>query len=131
MDEPQLTIAGLARSAGVGVETVRYYERQGLIQQPTRSTGTYRKYGVDHIRRIRFIKRAQELGFTLAEIDSLLALEDGSDRHSVQRIAAARLEQVRGRIADLRRIERTLAHLIEDCKKQTTPSCPIIDALVH
>ena len=131
MNEPQLTIAGLARSAGVGVETVRYYERRRLIPQPTRSTGTYRKYGSDHIRRIQFIKRAQELGFTLAEIESLLALEDGSDRRSVQRIAAARLEQVRGRITDLRRIERTLAHLIEDCKKQATPSCPIIDALVR
>jgi MerR family mercuric resistance operon transcriptional regulator len=131
MDEPQLTIAGVAQSAGVGVETVRYYERRGLIRQPRKSSGAYRKYGSDHVRRIRFVKRAQELGFTLSEIESLLALEDGSDRESVQRIASARLEEVSARIADLRRIERTLAHLIEDCRKQATPSCPIIGALVR
>jgi MerR family mercuric resistance operon transcriptional regulator len=131
MDEAPLTIAGVARTAGVGVETVRYYERRGLIAQPKKSGGAYRRYGSDHVARIRFVKRAQELGFTLAEVQSLLKLEDGTDRKSIQRIAAERLQQVRARIADLRRIERTLAHLIDDCKKEATPSCPIIGALVR
>ena len=124
-----LTIAGLARAASVGVETVRYYERRGLIAQPKRVNGAYRRYGPDHVRRIRFVKRAQELGFTLEEIESLLRLEDGTDRRSIQRIAAERLDQVRGRIADLCRIERTLAHLLDDCKKGKTPHCPIIGAI--
>jgi MerR family mercuric resistance operon transcriptional regulator len=124
----EFTIAAIARAAGVGVETVRYYERRGLITQPQKTTG-YRRYGSDHVRRIRFVKRGQELGFTLEEIESLLKLEDGTDRRSVQRIATERLDQVRGRIQDLRRIERTLTHLLEDCKTGTTPRCPIIGAI--
>ncbi|HYC48669.1 MAG TPA: MerR family transcriptional regulator [Burkholderiales bacterium] len=129
MDDGQLTIAGVARTAGVGVETVRYYERRGLIAQPKKSLGSYRRYGSDHVGRIRFVKRAQELGFTLDEVESLLKLEDGTDRRSIQKIAAERLQQVRGRIADLRRIERTLAHLLEDCRDRGTPQCPIIGAI--
>ena len=124
-----LTIAGLAREASVGVETVRYYERRGLITQPKRINGAYRRYGSDHVRRIQFVKRAQELGFTLEEIESLLMLEDGTDRRSIQKIANERLTQVRERISDLRRIERTLSHLLDDCKKGGTPHCPIIGAI--
>ena len=131
MDEPRFTIAAVAREAGVGVETVRYYERRGLIAQPKKALGSIRRYGSHHVRRIRFVKRAQELGFTLDEVDSLLELEDGSDRRSIQRIAGMRLEEVRSRISDLRRIERTLAHLIEHCRSGATPSCPIIDAIVR
>ena len=124
-----LTIAGLAREASVGVETVRYYERRGLIAQPKRINDAYRRYGLDHVRRIRFVKRAQELGFTLGEIESLLKLEDGADRRSIQKIAGKRLTQIRERIADLRRIERTLAHVLDDCKRGGTPQCPIIGAI--
>ena len=123
------TIAGLAREANVGVETVRFYERRGLIAQPKRTDGAYRRYGSDHVRRIRFVKRAQELGFTLDEIESLLKLEDGADRRSIQKIAGERLDQVRTRIADLRRIESTLKHLLDDCKKGGAPYCPIIGAI--
>ena len=129
MQAIEMTIAGLARAAGVGVETVRYYERRGLVPQPKRPSGSYRRYGRDHVRRIRFVKRAQELGFTLQEIESLLKLEDGTDRRSVQRVAGERLAQVRSRIADLRRIERTLTHLLDDCKTGATPRCPIISAI--
>lgn len=129
MQSSDLTIAGVADAAGVGVETVRYYERRGLIAQPEKTRGAYRRYGSDHVRRIRFVKRAQELGFTLEEIESLLELEDGTDRRSIQTIAGERLAQVRGRIADLKRIERTLSHLLEDCRKGTTPRCPIIGAI--
>ena len=129
MEDASLTIARVAKAAQVGVETVRYYERRGLVPQPTRKVGAYRRYDRSHVARIRFIKRAQELGFTLEEIESLLALEDGTNRRSIQKIAAARLEQVRDRISDLRRIERTLAHLLADCKDGATPHCPIIAAI--
>ena len=114
----------------MGVETVRYDERRGLVPQPTKLNGAYRKYNSDHVRRIRFIRRAQELGFTLTEIESLLALEDGTDRRSIQKIAATRLDEVRSRIADLKRVERTLTHLLADCRNGATPACPIIGALV-
>ena len=130
MNETQLTIAKAARAAGVGVETVRYYERRGLLAQPKRGIGPYRYYQPDHVQRIRFIKRAQKLGFTLQEIASLLKLEDGADRRSIRRIAGARLEDTRRRIADLKRIEGVLAHLLHDCETHAKAlRCPIIAAI--
>lgn len=130
MQEQSLTIAGVARGAGVGVETVRYYERRGLVQQPVRPLGAVRRYGRTHVDRIRFIKRAQELGFTLDEIETLLELEDGTDRRSIRRIAAVRLEEIRGRIRDLKRMEQTLAHLLHECEEHgEAPRCPIIGAI--
>jgi MerR family mercuric resistance operon transcriptional regulator len=130
MGNEHLTIARVAKSAGVGVETVRYYERKGLVPQPKRGAGAYRHYQPDHIKRIRFIKRAQDLGFTLQEISSLLKLEDGADRRSIRSIAGARLEETRHRIADLKRIEGVLAHLLHDCEAHAkAPRCPIIAAI--
>jgi MerR family mercuric resistance operon transcriptional regulator len=130
MQDGKLTIARVAHAAGVGVETVRYYERRGLVPQPTQRIGSYRHYLPDHVRRIRFIKRAQDLGFTLQEIASLLELEDGTDRRSIRRIAEARLEDTRRRIADLKRIEGVLAHLLHDCATHAkAPRCPIIAAI--
>jgi MerR family mercuric resistance operon transcriptional regulator len=131
MEDSGLTIARLARDAGVGVETVRFYERRGLIAQPARQGGGYRRYGPDHVRRIQFVRRAQELGFTLDEIASLLELEDGTNRAQVRRIAAARLTQIRERVADLRRMERALSHLLEHCETERAPRCPIIDAMTR
>ncbi len=130
MNDASYTIAGLAQASGVGVETVRYYERRGLVAQPARVVGAYRRYGPDHVHRIRFIRRAQEIGFNLEEIESLLELEDGTDRRSIRRIAAARLEETRRKIADLRRIERVLAHLLHECEAHAgSPRCPIIAAI--
>ena len=130
MAEGGFTIGRLAAAAGVNVETVRYYERRGLISQPARAMGGYRRYGGGHVHRIRFIKRAQDLGFTLEEIESLLKLEDGTDRRSIRRIAAARLKDTRRRIADLRRIERALSHLLHECETHAkSPRCPIIAAI--
>ena len=123
------TIAALAREAGVGVETVRYYERRGLIAQPPRENGGYRRYGAQHLTRILFVRRAQELGFTLEEIATLLELEDGSDRRRIQRVAAERLAQVRARMADLKRIERALAQALHACEAGESPHCPIIGAI--
>jgi MerR family mercuric resistance operon transcriptional regulator len=130
MQETDLTIAGVARGAGVGVETVRYYERRGLVPQPARALGTIRRYGRAHVARIRFIRRAQELGFTLEEIETLLKLEDGTDRRSIRRIATERLEETRRRIRDLKRMERALAHLLLECETDAAaPRCPIISAI--
>lgn len=124
------TIGDVAEAAGVGVETVRYYERRGLVARPQRALGGYRRYGGDHVHRIRFIKRAQALGFSLGEIETLLELEDGTDRRSIRRIAAARLEDTRHRIADLKRIERVLTHLLHDCEAHArSQRCPIIAAI--
>jgi MerR family mercuric resistance operon transcriptional regulator len=124
-----LTIARAAQAAEVGVETIRYYERRGLISQPTQKRGAYRTYDSKHVARIRFIKRAQELGFTLEEIESLLGLEDGNDRKKIQEIASARLGQIRQRLKDLRRMERVLSHLLDDCRTRAALKCPIIDAI--
>jgi len=130
MEDVSLTIAGLAREASVGVETVRYYERRGLVSKPSRTGGAYRRYGRGHVDRIRFVKRAQTLGFSLEEIQTLLELEDGTDRRSIRRIAGARLEETRRRIADLQRIERVLAHLLHECESHSkAPRCPIIGAI--
>ena len=89
MVDVTLTIARAADAAAVGVETIRYYERRGLIPQPTQKIGAYRQYGSKHVARIRFIKRAQELGLTLEEVESLLELEDGTNRTKIQQIAGA------------------------------------------
>lgn len=130
MHQADFTIGDVADAAGVGVETVRYYERRGLVPQPGRGLGSYRRYGSGHVDRIRFIKRAQVLGFSLEEIATLLELEDGTDRRSIRRIAAARLEETRRRIADLKRIEHVLAHLLHECEAHSkAPRCPIIGAI--
>lgn len=130
MDQGNITIGDVAEAAGVGVETVRYYERRGLVPQPNRGLGSIRRYGSGHVGRIRFIKRAQALGFSLEEIATLLELEDGTDRRSIRRIAAARLEETKRRISDLRRIERVLAHLLHECEAHgKSPACPIIAAI--
>ena len=131
MDDASLTIARVAQAAEVGVETVRYYERRGLVPRPTRKVGAYRRYDGKHVARLRFIRRAQDLGFTLEEIEGLLKLEDGTDRRSIRRIAGQRLEQIRGRIADLQRMEHALAHLLHDCEaNEKKPHCPIIAAII-
>jgi Hg(II)-responsive transcriptional regulator len=129
VEDATLTIARAADAASVGVETIRYYERRGLIPQPTQKIGAYRAYDSKHVARIRFIKRAQELGFTLEEVESLLELEDGANRTKIQQIASARLEQIRDRLRALKRMERTLAHLLEHCHSRATMRCPIIAAL--
>ena len=130
MRDGDLTIGHVAEAAGVGVETIRYYERRGLVSQPGKTVGAYRRYGPAHIDRIRFIKRAKTLGFSLEEIKSLLKLEDGADRLSIRYIAAARLEDTRRRVADLGRIESVLARLLYECETHGKAyRCPIIAAI--
>ena len=128
---PSLTIGRLARAADVGVETIRYYQQRKLLPIPGKS-GAFRQYAPELVERIRFVKRAQELGFTLQEIDGLLRLNDGTDRPSIRKIANARLAEIRAKLADLRRMERAIKNLVAECEhtKATLP-CPIIETLAR
>ncbi len=126
-----LTIGHLARVAGVGIETIRYYQQRELLPVPA-ATGTYRRYPIELTARIRFIKRAQELGFSLEEITELLRLEDGTDRSSIRRIAADRLSQIAQKLSDLKRMQKALNHLIDQCEHTSAGlPCPIIATLAQ
>jgi MerR family mercuric resistance operon transcriptional regulator len=120
-----LTIGGLAAAGSVGVETVRFYQRKGLLQTPTRQTGI-RRYGREDVRRLRFIKQAQTAGFTLAEVKELLELDAGEDRPRARELAAVRLEALAAKIAELRRARDALQRLARECAEGSTGRCPIL-----
>lgn len=127
-----MTRGEVADRADVNRETVRYYEQRGLIPKPRRSDGDYRTYDESYVERIRFIKRAQELGFSLSEIQDLLALQLDPDGAcgDVRSKATAKLEDVRDKIRDLQRIESVLGQLSVACSGEgTTGDCPILAAL--
>ncbi|MEW5893962.1 MAG: Hg(II)-responsive transcriptional regulator [Pseudomonadota bacterium] len=132
MREPaQFTIGGLAQAAGVNVETVRYYQRRGLLPEPARPPGGIRRYDRAALDRLGFIKSAQRLGFSLEEVAVLLKLDDGAHCREARTIAERKLREVRGRIADLRRIERALHQLTQTCASSGGDvSCPLIQALL-
>ena len=124
------TIGTLARNAGVNVETVRYYQRRGLLTEPARPLGGVRHYGEDALRRIEFIRQCQTLGFSLDEVGELLSLDDGRHCAEASSLAAHKLEDVRARLARLRRIERMLGQLLAQChRSRGLLRCPLIDAL--
>ncbi len=124
-----LTIGRLARAADVGVETIRYYQDRKLLPIPP-STGAFRHYPVRLVERIGFIKRAQELGFSLEEIRELLLLQDGTDRRSIRRVADARLSQIEAKLADLKRMQRVLKELLTRCEHtEAGLPCPIIGTI--
>jgi MerR family mercuric resistance operon transcriptional regulator len=126
------TIGGVARAAGVNVETVRYYQRTGLVPVPNRAYGSFREYPPEIATRVRFIKRAQLLGFTLAEVKNLLALDDGRSCSKAQGLAEMKLATVEARLADLTRMRRTLKNLIAQCGASGGKiRCPIIETLAH
>jgi MerR family mercuric resistance operon transcriptional regulator len=125
----EMSIGALARAAGVHVETVRYYQRRGLVDEPKRRTGTIRRYGVDAVKRLRFVRRAQELGFTLEEIGSLIELGDARNCRGARELAARKLDLVNARISDLRRMQQALGGLVAQCDRGRKASCPIIDSL--
>ncbi|WP_022834391.1 MerR family transcriptional regulator [Salisaeta longa] len=132
MPTDPLTTGDVAAQADVNVQTVRYYERRGLLPEPPRSAGGFRQYDASYVTRIRFIKRAQELGFTLEEIQELLALRatPTADRADVRAAAEAKRHEVQAKIRDLQRIAETLDHLITACKGHgSTDDCPILHAL--
>ena len=122
-----MMIARLAQTAGVGVETVRYYQRRGLLAVPA-SAGGVRRYGEQDVRRLRFIRMAQAAGFTLEEIGELIALDRTEDRGRVRALAAARLEALDARIAELVEARTALRRLADQCAADTRGPCPIIEA---
>jgi MerR family transcriptional regulator, mercuric resistance operon regulatory protein len=121
----------LSEFTGTNIETIRYYERAGLLPAPVRSSGGYRLYGTDHFKRLNFIRRARALGFSLAEVRKLLTLADQRKRPcaEVRAVAEAHLADVRAKIADLRRMERVLKDTVARCEAGTRTHCPMIDAL--
>ena len=126
----KLTIGALAQAAGINVETVRYYQRRKLLPIPPRRAGGFRYYGDDHVRRLRFIRRAQALGFSLQEIGRLLSLERERSCASAQALATVKLERVRERLRDLHRLEDALHGLVEQCAiSGGRITCPIIASL--
>lgn len=122
------TIGGLADAAGVGVETVRYYQRRGLLTEPARPPGEVRRYGAEDVKRLKFIRSAQAAGFTLAEIGELLALDASDDRARARELANARVAAIDAKIEELREARDALAGLARDCAKKRGGPCPILTA---
>ena len=125
-----IAIGELSRQTGCNVETVRYYERIGLLPKPSRR-GTYRQYDAEDVGRLAFVRRARELGFKLAEVRTLLELAAGSPEPcaEIREIAAIHLIDVRARLADLQAMERALAQAVQRCDAGDFPGCPVISAL--
>ncbi len=124
------TIGALARAAGVNVETIRFYQRRGLLTEPDKPLGGIRRYGEAEVARVLFIKAAQRIGFTLDEIAQLLQLDDGAHCSEARAIAEHKLADVRQRLNDLQRMEAALAQLVDRCaSRRGQVSCPLIDAL--
>lgn len=124
------SIGAFAEAAGVNVETIRFYQRKGLLPEPDKPTGSIRRYGQSDVARVRFVKSAQRLGFSLDEVTGLLKLDDGAHCDEARQLAEQKLADVRSKLADLRRIESALATLVQDCcVSRGNVSCPLISAL--
>ena len=128
-----MTIGGLAREGGVGVETVRFYQRRGLLGTPDRPTGTgttggVRRYDAEDVRRLRFIRSAQAAGFTLEEIGELLQLDAIDDRAKARKMATARIAVLDQKIAEMQTARTALARLARDCGSSQAGPCPILEA---
>lgn len=132
MDIPSsdLTIGAVASAADVGVETIRFYQRKGLLAQPQKPYGGIRRYGEADVARVAFIKAAQRLGFSLDEIAVLLALDDGTHCAEARQLAEQKLGEVRVKLADLRRMESALVQVVQACgRARATVYCPLISTL--
>jgi len=124
-------IGAVSKQTGCHIETIRYYERIGLLPSPSRSAGGYRRYGLEHLKRLTFVRRTRDLGFTLDEIRRLLRLADRRERSCAQArdLATAHLRDVQAKLQDLRVMERVLKGMIAQCADGTLPDCPLIEAL--
>ena len=131
MDENAgVTIGALADAAGVNVETIRFYQRKGLMPEPEKPYGSIRRYGAAELARVRFIKSAQRLGFSLEEVGELLKLEDGARCSEARQLAEQKLVAVRQKLSDLQRIESVLAGLVARCSAvRGRVNCPLIASL--
>jgi MerR family transcriptional regulator, mercuric resistance operon regulatory protein len=132
MPDSEIAIGELSRRTGCNIETIRYYERIGLIPVPRRRR-RYRRYAISDVGRLGFVKRARELGFALGEVRALLGLAAAgpSACAKARNLAASHLADVRSRIADLRRMERTLADAVRRCDADDDPRCPLIEAIAR
>ena len=127
----ELPIGEVSRRSGVNIETIRYYEKIGIMPAPVRSAGGYRLYALQHLKRLSFVRRGRELGFSLDELRGLLRLVDGHS-YTCEEVRALTLDhvaEVRRKIADLRRLERVMADMAAQCTGARIPKCPVIDAL--
>jgi len=125
-----MTIGALAQAAGMHIETIRYYQHRGLVPVPDKPYGGIRRYGEPSLARLKFIRTAQELGFSLDEIGELLALDDGAHCDESRELGERKLANVREKIRNLQRIEQVLARLITQCGTQKSDSeCPLINSL--
>jgi MerR family mercuric resistance operon transcriptional regulator len=126
-----LPIGTLSKRSGVNIETIRYYEKIGVMPSPSRSAGGYRIYGAEHVRRLHFVRRGRELGFGLDELRGLLHLVDGHAYTcgEVHALALEHLLDIRQKILDLRRMARVMSDMAARCTGGQVPECPIIDAL--
>ncbi len=128
---PGVPISKLAELTGSNIETIRYYERIGVMPKPGRTSGGHRFYTPDQIKRLRFIRRTRELGFTLDEVRNLLRLVDENSYtcDDIRDIVSAHLTKMRGKIKDLRRLEKSLREMVATCDRGAVPECPILEVL--
>ena len=128
---PTMTIGPLSEKTGCHIETIRYYERIGIMPSPPRTEGGHRVYREEHLKRLTFIRRSRELGFTLEEIRNLLLLVDGDDFTcaEVKTMTLEHADDVHRKIADLKKLERVLKDMVSQCDRGDVPDCPVIDAL--
>ena len=125
------SIGALAGMCGINIETIRYYERIGVMPRPPRSAAGYRRYSGEHLKRLIFIRRGRELAFSLEVLRKLLLLVDGHAHTCAEgrALALEHLEDIRGKIADLKRLERAMADIAERCTGEAVPDCALVDAL--
>ena len=128
----EFTIGELSKRTGVNIETIRYYEKSGVMPNPPRTAAGYRVYNEDHLNRLTFIRRCRQLGFAMIEIQELLSLVDarGYTCGEVQAMTLEHAEMVKQKIRDLQRLEKTLRSISSQCTGKKVPECPIIDALL-
>jgi MerR family transcriptional regulator, mercuric resistance operon regulatory protein len=128
----ELTIGRVAAAAGVNVETIRYYQRRGLLEEPVKPLGGYRRYSAEMIKRIGFIKKAQALGFTLEDVAGLLQLETKKSCAVTRNLAARKMASIEQKISQLEAMHTALSQLVRECDKQRKIGrCPIIESLQH
>ncbi len=126
-----MLIGAMSTATGCNIETIRYYERIGVLPRPPRTAGGRRDYDQHHLKRLNFVRRSRELGFSLGEVRQMLSLVDGGDAacEQVHEMALEHLVDVRTKIKDLKRMEKILKETAAKCEGGETPECPIIDAL--
>lgn len=128
-----MTIGALSQRTGCNIETIRYYERIGIMPKPPRTQGGHRLYAAAHLKRLAFIRRSRELGFGLEQVRDLLRFVDGG-RYTcsqVKAITVEHLDEVRARMKDLKRLEKVLKTMASQCNRGKVPQCPVIEALSH